>query len=524
MKARYGQVLPLMIASALLLPLSELAWAQGWLPGQSVSWQRARSPFTPGAGAIVGGPGNDPNPGAPMYVCRAQDGGSLVPGKWVGGNCNVAFNNSEDVMQTYEVAYGTARWGGYRGNTRGLIQMGNEPDGSPLYSCRVHYTTNFPPADFGFQPGKLVGDGTCHFPLGGREMVQSAPFEVLYGAGGGYPPYPYPPYPYPQPPPPQLPGCRLVDPGVTLSPDGLWVGPNCTPSDGLGHIPGANNNGNNSNVSQAPPGPYQPGPSSVSWQAAQSPFTPGAGAIVGAGGKGSKPNEPLYVCRAYYNNALLPGKWIGGQCSVSYNGKEWKLDSYEVASGPAEWRNFDGNVSALVPGGYDTDGTPLYVCRAPFRMFGDKGLQPGRLENGKCLYPYAGTEQTSGTPFDALYNVFPAGAAAAQPPNAAVPGDAPPPVDTSAAVQASQGIQVSFVHGPGSTPGTIAVTNGATGKTVTEALPANATPEGCVLILQQAAFKAGLQIQAGADGSGLRVSGINNAVSATGAAIAVSQY
>ena len=69
------------------------------------------------------------------------------------------------------------------------------------------------------------------------------------------------------------------------------------------------------------------------------------------GGKGSKPNEPLYVCRAYYNNALLPGKWIGGQCSVSYGGKEWKLNSYEVASGAGEWRNFDGNVSALVPGG-----------------------------------------------------------------------------------------------------------------------------------------------------------------------------
>ncbi len=460
-----------------------------------------------------------------MYVCRAQVGGSLVPGKWVGGNCNVAFNNSEVVMRTYEVAYGSARWGGYRGNTRGLIQMGNEPDGSPLYSCRVRYTSNFPSADFGYQPGKLVADGTCHFPLGGREMVQSPPFEVLYGAGGGYPPYPYPnppypyPYPYPQPPPSQLPGCRLVDPGVVLNSDSLWAGPNCTPSDGLGRIPGANNN--NSNVSQAPPGPYQPGPSSVSWQAAQSPFTPGAGAITGAGGKGSKPNEPLYVCRAYYNNALLPGKWLSGQCSVSYNGKEWKLNSYEVASGTAEWRNFDGNVSALVPGGYDSDGTPLYVCRAAFRFLGDKGFQPGRLENGKCLYPYGGTEQTSGTPFEALYNVFPA---SPQTPDAGVTGPPQPPVNAEAAPQATQGIQVSFVRGPGSAPGTIAVTNGATGKTVTEALPANATPEQCVLILQQAAFKAGLQIQAGADGNSLWVSGINNAVSATGAAIAVSQY
>ena len=169
----------------------------------------------------------------------------------------------------------------------------------------------------------------------------------------------------------------------------------------------------------------------------------------------------------------------------------------------------------------DSDGTPLYVCRAAFRFLGDKGFQPGRLENGKCQYPYGGIEQTSGTPFDALYNVFPA---SAQPPDGSAAGAVPPPADNAAGGPVSQGIQVSFVHGPGSAPGTIAVTNGATGKTVTEALAANATPEQCVLVLQQAAFKVGLQIQAGADGTSLRVSGINNAVSATGAAIAVSQY
>ncbi len=155
--------------------------------------------------------------------------------------------------------------------------------------------------------------------MGGRELAQPPPFDVLYG-GGGYPPNPYPPNPYPPPPPPQLPGCQLSDPRVNMTPSGLWAGPNCTPTDGLGHIPGgnSNNNGynNSSNVSQAPPGPYQPGPSSVSWQSAQSPFTPGEGAIKGGTGKGSKPNQPLYVCRAYFNGALLPGKWMGGQCSV----------------------------------------------------------------------------------------------------------------------------------------------------------------------------------------------------------------
>ena len=68
------------------------------------------------------------------------------------------------------------------------------------------------------------------------------------------------------------------------------------------------------------------------------------------------------------------------------------------------------------------------------------------------------------------------------------------------------------------------MTNGATGKTVIKAIPANSSPERCVLVLQQAAFEAGLQIQGQQDGRGLRVFGINNAVNVTGAAVAVSQF
>jgi len=41
-------------------------------------------------------------------------------------------------MNSYEVAYGTARWGGYRGSFYGHAQMGRDVDGSPIYSCRVH--------------------------------------------------------------------------------------------------------------------------------------------------------------------------------------------------------------------------------------------------------------------------------------------------------------------------------------------------------------------------------------------------
>ena len=95
--------------------------------GQSITWRPARSPFAPDAsnGAIMGGPGADPNPGSPMYICRARMQNSMVPGKWVQGNCNVAFGGSEQIMRSYEVAYGSARWGGYRGTSYGLAQTGS---------------------------------------------------------------------------------------------------------------------------------------------------------------------------------------------------------------------------------------------------------------------------------------------------------------------------------------------------------------------------------------------------------------
>ena len=55
-----------------------------------------------------------------MFICRAQIQGSVVPGKWVQGNCNVPYGGSEQIMRSYEVAYGSARWGPYQGGVYGL--------------------------------------------------------------------------------------------------------------------------------------------------------------------------------------------------------------------------------------------------------------------------------------------------------------------------------------------------------------------------------------------------------------------
>ena len=146
---------------------------------QPITWRDVRAPFTPGIGAIIGGPGNGPEPGTPMYICRAQVQGSVQPGKWVGGNCNVPFNGSEIVTTQYQVAYGDAVWQPYSPQSYGLVRTGTDVDGSPLYSCRVHYNPGFPQGDLGNQPGKLL-NGACRIPIGGSEVVINPPFEALY--------------------------------------------------------------------------------------------------------------------------------------------------------------------------------------------------------------------------------------------------------------------------------------------------------------------------------------------------------
>jgi hypothetical protein len=148
--------------------------------GSPVRWQLEQSLTTPADGAIVGGPGNAPEHGAPLYVCRAPYQGGTQPGKWVKWNCNITYDSKEVVARLYEVAYGQAGWRPYNGSSSDLLQTGNEANGSPLYSCRVQYH------DHGYQPGKLTG-GKCDIPWSGKEVVQKGPFEALYVTGGGGP-------------------------------------------------------------------------------------------------------------------------------------------------------------------------------------------------------------------------------------------------------------------------------------------------------------------------------------------------
>jgi hypothetical protein len=421
----------------------------------------------------MGGPGNDPNPGSPMYICRSRYQGSTQPGKWVRGNCNIAYGGQEIVRTSYEIAYGNATWQAYNENPNGLIQTGTDRDGAPLYTCRVRYrgSPDFPQLpgfpfgnDLGYQPGKLR-NGSCHIPIGGKEVVRGTPFEALYAAGGYYPPYP-PPYPPPAPTPPSTPA-----------------------------IPYA-----------------QPGPSSVTWQSARSPFVPGAGAIEGGPGNGPKPGAPLYICRSGYNGSLIPGKWIQGSCSIAYDGHEYKMKTYDVAYGKANWAPFSGVSADLVQGGYDSDGMPLYICRVPhFKPgFHEVGTQPGKLVGGSCHVPYANLEIPADPPFEALYSV--------------PEQETSVPASASGSAQQPGGLEIVFQGGTGATPGKISVRNGATGATAEKDLPPNLSPNDCVAMLLQAAFQAGLQVQSEESGKGLKVFGSNNSVNVTGASVSVSQF
>jgi len=358
------------------------------------------------------------------------------------------------IMPQYQIAYGGAMWQPYSGTTYGLVRTGATNDGTPLFSCRARYNAGLMQGDQGYQPGKLV-KGACRIPFAGRELVLSAPFEVLSADGGYRPPYP-PPYPYPPYPP------QPIYPA--------------------------------------------PGPTTVTWQSARAGDTPGPGAIRGGPGYGPDPDTPLYLCRAGdRGGGLFPGKWIQGKCSIALDGRELKQSTYDVAYGSATWAPFGGAITPdVVQGGYDVDQTPLYVCRVPhFKLsFGDKGNQPGYLKNGVCMVAY-GSGTTNNPPFEVLFN-------------------APNSTGEATASGDAAGLLVSFDSGTGATPGTIAVTNGSTGKIVSRQLQPNMTAAMCLQVLQQAALDAGLQIQS--DPQGLRLAGANNAVRVTGADLTMTPY
>ncbi len=124
--------------------------------------------------AVIGG--NQYNPNAMFYVCRANYRGGVHPGKFFSGNCNISWGGREVVVsQDFEIlvsqlplGWTSASFGAIPANA---VEGGSE-DNHPLYICQANYRN-------GTHTGKIVGKN-CNFGWGGRE-VMTPNYNVLVG-------------------------------------------------------------------------------------------------------------------------------------------------------------------------------------------------------------------------------------------------------------------------------------------------------------------------------------------------------
>ncbi len=105
----------------------------------------------------------------------------------------------------------------------------------------------------------------------------------------------------------------------------------------------------------------------------------------------------VYVCRAYVNSGVHPGKLEDGRCLVVWGGTAYARDTYEVLVGNSDerlWTWREGVPDNAYVGGHKSIGTPLAVCRGRrdegFLGLGTPSFHPGKIEDGKCVYVYKG--------------------------------------------------------------------------------------------------------------------------------------
>jgi len=151
----------------------------------------------------------------------------------------------------------------------------------------------------------------------------------------------------------------------------------------------------------------------VFWAAGGRGYPLPANALLGGiDGAGPNTGTPLFVCRAIFADSVHPGKLIGGNCNISYGGREHEVAQYQVAVatrgawGPAQ----RGYAGALV-GGYEP-GRTLFVCRARYeeparRGPHERGLHPGKVVDGKCNFGWGGREIASHFDFEVFYPTAP---------------------------------------------------------------------------------------------------------------------
>lgn len=120
------------------------------------------------------------------------------------------------------------------------------------------------------------------------------------------------------------------------------------------------------------------------------------------GGKDSN-GSTLFICRTTHRGTTLPGKVVAGKCNYNWGTTEYSSGSFEILVGTGGYWTRDINPRSALVGGSGGNQT-YYVCRA----FASGGSHPGRMQDGKCNYGYAGRGYAATN-----YEVLNGGAAAA---------------------------------------------------------------------------------------------------------------
>ncbi len=138
---------------------------------------------------------------------------------------------------------------------------------------------------------------------------------------------------------------------------------------------------------------------------------------------GYEQGRVLYICQAYFNNGLHPGKVVEHRCNIGWGGKEHAIHDFKILVGTAEMLWADRYGIEAMPavdqfrirdhidktsiylddwypfrGGYENTGTPLVICSAQHFIFQggvqrhSKGRHPGKIVNGNCNFGYGGDE------------------------------------------------------------------------------------------------------------------------------------
>ena len=106
---------------------------------------------------------------APLYVCQAQYGGGLVPGKVPSGwsSCDVSWGGTEHYVSTYNVLVPN-----FKSPPGTVYKAGTDWNGNPLGICNASYHNST-------QVGKYLSNGYCNFGYGGSEVSLSSGYQVL---------------------------------------------------------------------------------------------------------------------------------------------------------------------------------------------------------------------------------------------------------------------------------------------------------------------------------------------------------